>query len=183
MSGITGWGGPRALQELGGTVSHPAPKPGLQEHQLPSPPPSWQIMASMAAAQQHSADGPELPGTAPWKSSDTLTGAAEPQRRGPGRARGFRPACSGAGPLPALVTHPATSGSVGWLQSWSALGFSSEAGAQKWGRRLSPEDKARPPGSGQAAALVFTVPPGEAGSSPPAPLAESLGRPPRKALQ
>ena len=72
MSGITGWGGPRALQELGGTVSHPAPKPGLQEHQLPSPPPSWQIMASMAAAQQQSADGPELPGTAPWKSSDTL---------------------------------------------------------------------------------------------------------------
>ena len=34
-------GGPTALQELGGIVSHPALKPGLQEHQLPSPPPSW----------------------------------------------------------------------------------------------------------------------------------------------
>ena len=56
-----------------------------------------------------------------------------------------------------------------------------EAGAQKWGRRLCPEDGARPPGSAQAA--VFTVPPGEAGSSPPASLADSLGRPPQKALQ
>ena len=44
----------------------------------------------MAAAQRRSADGPGLPGAAPCKSSDTLTGAAEPQRRGPRRARGVQ---------------------------------------------------------------------------------------------